>query len=156
MSYNNPAWTGTSGTLATDGYLIINPWSTDFSFATYYSGPTTYYYALPTSTSGIYAGTPILALLLSGQAGNGFNIEYIQHVEYSGQTAQSMQTLTQSDLQGATDVKTAVQQALIKATTDVGYNRTDKMYQYAVQILGDMATKAAKIGIPIVMDRMGF
>jgi hypothetical protein len=155
MSYSNPAATASNGTTGTSGFLVVNPWSTTQNWATTYGGTTTYYYANPGTTAAVEVGTPPLVLLFSGASGNGFNMEYIQHVEYTGQSAQSMQTLTRTDPQGAAQVKAAVQEALVTATTDTGMNRSDRVYSYAVRILGDMAAQAVKVAVPMVMDRIG-
>lgn len=142
------------GTNLTTGSIVnLYPFSNaDAAFNTIYKGPTAYVVNDLPLGSSVPAAAPIACILVTGNAGNTFEVEIITHVEYSGQLSQYMSRRSHTDVQGAVMVKNAYKEsAVITAQrSTVQYDPWGDFRSVLTEVASDVASSLIPVGINAV------
>lgn len=113
---DQPAFFNTSGSLP----RLIYPLSSNSStFSTLLRGGSSF----TLTVGGLQVGTPISLITFTGVPGSTFQVDVIQHMEFTGQLAQTMLTRTAQDPVGANTVRGSISE------TEQSYTNTTTVDQ---------------------------
>lgn len=112
----------------------------DCSFYTAYNGTTNYTWS--TGVTATYQGAPVGVAILTGTAGNIFEGELIEHIEYSGSLSQNMLSKAHSDIIGGQQVRVAVTQAEEMAGNSG--NGTNDIMRYMGKALAEVLKETSR------------
>jgi len=120
-------------------------WSTAYQSSSHWIGA----WRPASSSYGYPLGTPCMAYLVTGVAGQSVHIELITHFEFAGQAAQGLLTPSTSDVQSAFAVRTAALalpqmklSAPTKSSWDLMYTSMQAIAKTAMPVLVPLAEKA--------------
>lgn len=122
---------------SSSSHLLYPLSNANTAFNTTYRGPTAYAAGTPI---GIGAGGPVSIIIISGVAGQTFQIDVIQHVEYMGNLSQATQTRTHQDAAGAEIVRAAVDQTVAQQSNSYmdTYRKWKSFVGFATEVASDV------------------